>query len=65
MKVLAPGTKRLIASNPTYSGSDVACLFTAGAVVLTLCTAMPKLPETAAVQPGGGGDGGEMSAVTP
>ena len=54
----------LIASDVTYSGSVVTCLFAAAAVVLTLCTAIPKLPDTAAVQPGGGGDGGEMAAVT-
>ncbi len=47
-----------------YSGRVVTCLFAADAVVLTLCTAMPKLPERAAVHPGGGGAAGEMAAVT-
>ena len=51
-------------SGATYSGKVVACLFAAAAVVLTLCTAMPKLPETADEQPGGAGATGEMAAVT-
>lgn len=34
------------------------------AEVLTLCTAMPKLPDTEAVHPGGAGADGEIIAVT-
>ena len=48
----------------TYSGNELTCLLAAPAEVLTLCTAIPKLPETAAVHPGGGGAVGEMAAVT-
>lgn len=48
----------------TYSGSVVTCLLAAAAVVLTLCTAIPKLPETTDEQPGGAGAAGEMRAVT-